>query len=172
MLRHRQGRPHLIVRTSSHQILALKLLARRKNITLSEYVREALNGHLRDLYYTRTSPVIHLKELSRLTKEFIVTYRSTVRIASKLPAAEKRDDLEKICWQAVQQAVKYSASESTAAKAEARVSALQVLSMLMRTHLAIVNSQDEAYVDKLIEELEENRTALEEEAEKAHIEEK
>jgi hypothetical protein len=34
-----RGKPRFIVRTPSHQILALKLLARRKGVTLSEYVR-------------------------------------------------------------------------------------------------------------------------------------
>jgi hypothetical protein len=50
---------------------------------------------------------------------------------------------------------------------QARWNALQVPSTLMRTHFAIVNVQDEAYVGKLIEELEESRNTLETEAEKS-----
>ena len=69
---------------------------------------------LREVGATHDEGDGHLREFSNLLKEFVITYRSSVGIASKLPGAMKRDGLEKMCWRAVQQAMKYSVSESAA----------------------------------------------------------
>ena len=98
-LRSCWGRLHLILRMSSRHILTLKLLAQRKRITLAEYERTAVDDHLRDLAATRSSPGSHAKELCRLTKWFIVSYRLSVGI---LMSRLQRGDLGRICWKAWQ----------------------------------------------------------------------
>jgi hypothetical protein len=58
----------------------------------------------------------HLQEFLRIVEEWIRVYRS-VEIAG-LPGTERRAQLEKIMWQALQEIVEYSKSEEAAKKAE------------------------------------------------------
>ena len=60
---------------------------------------------------------------------------------------------ESLTWKAVQAAVEYSKTEDGAQDAEARLLALRVANGLMRTELAILKHQDDAFVDALLEEL-------------------
>jgi hypothetical protein len=98
-----------------------------------------------------------------LSKEYVLGRRS-VRIASKLPGAEKRERLEELAWQAVKEAIEYSKSEDAAKNARHRLLALKVADGLIRTELAILDSMDWAYVDDILENVEDNSGELEKEA--------
>jgi hypothetical protein len=86
--------------------------------------------------------------------------------AARLPGAPKRDELEELTWRAVQEAVAYSKTEDAAKEAEARLLALRVVNSLMRTELAVLKHQDDAFVDDLLKELKGDTDELEKEARK------
>lgn len=143
----------------------LRLEARRDNVTVSKKLRAILRDHFKREYenaYTQSSGVSNLVALTRLTKEFI-TRAQLARQASKvamkaekepgLPGTEKRGELETLTWKALQQAVAYSDTEDGAKDAEARLLALRVANGLMRTELAILEHQDDAFVGALLKEL-------------------
>jgi hypothetical protein len=93
----------------------------------------------------------HLQEFLDAVDEWIRLYRS-VGIAG-LPGAERRAQLEKIMWQALQEVVEYSKSEEAAKNAEERRRVMELLNHAVRAELAVLHEQDAAYVDDLIEEL-------------------
>ena len=78
-----------------------------------------------------------------------------------LPGSGKRDDLEALVWQAIQEATAYSETENAAKDAGARLLALRVANDLMRTELAILKQQDDAFVGPLLEELMADAVGLE-----------
>lgn len=102
----------------------------------------------------------HLEALTRIAKQYLVTVQLSRQEPAKvpmkaekeggLPGAPKRDALEQLVWQAIQEAVAYSKTEDGAKDAEARLWALRVANSLMRTELAILKDQDDAFVDELI----------------------
>ncbi len=94
----------------------------------------------------------HLRVSLRIVDEWIRLYRS-VGIAG-LPGTERRAQLEKIMWQALQEIVEYSKSEEAAKNAERRRRVMALLSHAVRAELAVLHEQDAAYVEDLIEELE------------------
>ena len=94
----------------------------------------------------------HLQEFIRMVEEWIGLYRS-VGIAG-LPGAERRAELEKIMWQALQEIVEYSKSEEAAKNAEERRRVMELLNHAVRAELAVLHEQDYFYVEDLIEELE------------------
>jgi hypothetical protein len=143
----------------------LRLEARKANRTISKQMRIILKEHFRQEYenaYTQSSGVSNLVALIHLTKEFI-TRAQLARQANKvpmketkepgLPGTEKRGELEILTWKALQKAVAYSETEEGAKDAEARLLALRVANGLMRTELAILKNQDDAFVGALLEEL-------------------
>ena len=93
----------------------------------------------------------HLQESLRLVDEWIRLYRS-VGIAG-LPGTDRRAQLEKIMWQALQEIVEYSKSEEAAKNAERRRRVMALLSHAVRAELAVLHEQDAAYVEDLLEEL-------------------
>jgi hypothetical protein len=93
----------------------------------------------------------HLQEFLDAVDEWIRTYRS-VGIAG-LPGAERRAQLEKIMWQALQEVVEYSKSEEAAKNAEERLRVMKLLNHAVRAELAVLHEQDAAYVEDLIKEL-------------------
>ena len=93
----------------------------------------------------------HLRESLRIVDEWIRTYRS-VGIAG-LPGTERRAQLEKIMWQALQEVVEYSKSEEAAKRAEERRRVMELLNHAVRAELAVLHEQDAAYVEDLLEEL-------------------
>jgi hypothetical protein len=93
----------------------------------------------------------HLRESLRIVDEWIRLYRS-VGIAG-LPGTDRRAQLEKIMWQALQEIVEYSKSEEAAKKAEERRRVMELLNHAVRAELAVLHEQDAAYVGELIEEL-------------------
>jgi hypothetical protein len=131
-------------------------------VDVSEYVRAVLLDHFKRVYYTQSSGAIHLTELTRLAKEYI-TLAQLSQQASKipmkaekdvqLPGTEKRGELEALAWKAIGRAVAYSETEDAAKDAEARLLALRVANGLMRTELAILKHQDDAFVSALLKEL-------------------
>ncbi len=157
-----KGNPLLTFRVSRKENLAIRLLARRDNKPLGVYLHLVLQEHLRGVYTQSLGVNTHLEALVKLTKEFIVRARlarETSKVPMKaekgpqLPSTEKRGELEELTWKAVQAAVEYSKTEAAAEDAEARLLALRVANGLMRTELAILKHQDDAFVDALLEEL-------------------
>ncbi len=157
-----KGNPLLAFRVSRKENLALRLLARRDHKPVGVYLHWVVQEHLRGVYTQSLGVNTHLEALVKLTKEFIIRAR-LAREASKvpmkaekgpqLPRTEKRGDLEDLTWKAVQAAVEYSKTEDGAKNAEGRLLALRVANGLMRTELAILKHQDDAFVDALLEEL-------------------
>lgn len=172
----RKGDSILQARLPPTHLIALQLQARKASITLSEYVREMVRQHLETVYYNKKPSVVHLKNLTRIAKQYIVTVELSRQWPSKvpmkgekeagLPGAPKRDALERLVWQAIQEAVAYSKTEDAAREAEARLLALRVANLLMRTELAILKHQDDAFVDELIKELRGDTDELEKETRK------
>jgi hypothetical protein len=105
----------------------------------------------------------HLQEFLRKVDEWIRLYRS-VGIAG-LPGAERRAQLEKIMWQALQQIVEYSKSEEAAKNAEERRRVMELLNHAVRAELAVLHEQDNFYVEDFIEELEASMKKYKEKAE-------
>jgi len=95
----------------------------------------------------------HLQEFIRKVDEWIRLYRS-VGIVGALPGTDRRAQLEKIMWQALQEIVEYSKSEKAAKNAEERRRVMELLNHAVRAELAVLHEQDNFYVEDLIEELE------------------
>lgn len=158
-----KGSPHLRIPREYHAAILLE--ARKAGITPSKHVRTILRDHFKQEYesgHTQSSGVSILSNLTRLTKEYIILAqqsRQATKVPMKaaktpgLPGAEKRDELEALTWQALQAALAYSKTEDAAKDAEARLLALRVANGLMRTELAILKHQDDAFVGALLEEL-------------------
>jgi hypothetical protein len=102
----------------------------------------------------------HLREFLRIVDEWIRMYRS-VGIAG-LPGTDRRAQLEKIMWQALQEIVEYSKSEEAAKKAEERRRVMELLNHAVRAKLAVLHEQDAAYVEDLIKEIEKQMKKYEE----------
>mgnify|MGYP001056872642 CR=1 FL=1 len=94
----------------------------------------------------------HLQEFISTVEDWIRLYRS-VEIAG-LPGTERRAELEKIMWQALQEIVEYSKSEEAARKAEERREVMELLNHAVRAELAVLHEQDAFYVEDLVERLE------------------
>jgi hypothetical protein len=121
-----------------------------------------LKDHFERVYATQTSGGVHLETLTNLTKQYITTvrlFRQATKLPMKgdktagLPGSQKRDELEVLVWRAIQEAVSYSRTEDAAKDAQARLLALRVANGLMRTELALLKHQDDAFVGALLEEL-------------------
>jgi len=107
----------------------------------------------------------HLQRCIEMVGEWISLYRS-VSIAG-LPGTERRAELEKIMWQALQQVVEYSKSEEAAKNAEERIEVLELLSRAVKAELAVLHEQDAFYVEALVERIEVLVRKLEEKEEHA-----
>lgn len=137
--------------------------AMKKRLTPSGYVRKMVKAEVERVWNEEhSSGATHLEALSNLAKQYIIRVRMSRQVSKvpmkaekgpRLPGAEHRDDLEELAWQAVQEAVTYSKTEGAATDAESRLLALRVTNGLMRTELAILKDQDDAFVDTLLEEL-------------------
>jgi hypothetical protein len=101
----------------------------------------------------------HLRESLRIVDEWIRLYRS-VGIAG-LPGTDRRAQLEKIMWQALEEVVEYSKSEEAAKKAEERRRVMELLNHAVRAELAVLHEQDAAYVEDLIKELKKGMEEIE-----------
>ena len=105
----------------------------------------------------------HLQEFIHKVDEWIRLYHS-LGIAG-LPGTERRAQLEKIMWQALQEIVEYSKSEKAAKNAEERRRVMELLNHAVRAELAVLHEQDNFYVEDFIEELEASMKKYEERAE-------
>lgn len=157
-----KGNPHLFGRVPLKYRVAVELEARRLGISPSEQVRRILREHFDRVVTIQTSGGYHLEALARLAKQYMTHVQLSRQVtkvpmqAEKtggLPGSQKRDELEVLVWRAIQEAVAYSKTEDAAKDAEARLLALRVANGLMRTELAILKQQDDAFVDALLEEL-------------------
>ena len=80
-----------------------------------------------------------------------------------MPTKPKREEFERLTWDAVLRAYEFAKSEEAAAHAKARLRAMEVLASLVRAERLIVLDQDKAAVDEIIEELEKNLGSMEKE---------
>jgi len=71
-----------------------------------------------------------------------------------LPGTERRAQLEKIMWQALQEIVEYSKSENAAKSAEERREVMELLNHAVKAELAVLHEQDHFYVEDLLEKIE------------------
>ena len=94
----------------------------------------------------------YLQKCVGAVNEWISLYRS-VSIAG-LPGTERRAELEKIMWQALQQVVEYSKSEEAAKSAEERMEVLELLNRAVKAELAVLHEQDAFYVEDLVGRIE------------------
>lgn len=170
-----KGSPHLPWRVPTKYILAVQLEARHRGISASEHLRNILREHFERMASTQSLGGIHLENLTRLAKQYLTTVqlsRQRQKVPMKgekvagLPGALKRDELEELVWKATNEAVAYSKTEDAAKEAFSRLLALRVANSLMRTELAILKHQDDAFVDELIKELRQGTDELEKETRK------
>lgn len=103
----------------------------------------------------------YLQKCIEAVSEWISLYRS-VPIAG-LPGNERRAELEKIMWQALQQVVEYTKSEEAAKNAEERMEVLELLNRAVKAELAVLHEVDAAFVDELVDEVETISRKLKEE---------
>jgi hypothetical protein len=103
----------------------------------------------------------HLQKCIEAISEWISLYRS-VSIAG-LPATDRRDQLEKIMWQALQEVVEYTKSEEAAKNAKERMEVLELLNRAVKAELAVLHEQDDFYIEDFVERLDDLKRKLEEE---------
>ena len=144
----------------------LDRMAKRKRVTVGWYLRDTVvKEHMRKDYTARKGADL-LGPFTRTVKEYILTVHG-IPIAGSLPADYKRRKLEELTWQAIQQAYSYSQTEDAAKNAKARLLALTAVADLARVERAILHDQDDAFVDQLLEELDEDNNELEKETPKS-----
>lgn len=157
-----KGSPHLPYRIPLTYLAAIRVEARRDQITPSKELRNILKDHFERVASTHSSGGIHLAALAHITKEYIIRAQLAQQTTKRpmketkdpeLPGVEKRGDLEVLTWKALQAALDYSKTEDAAKDAEARLLALRVATGLMRTELMILKHTDDAYVGTLLKEL-------------------
>jgi hypothetical protein len=148
---------------------ALRRRAKLRHMSQAEYLRRVFKEHLKALHKNDSGlnqSAIVLERFHSDVKQFILACRG-VAIATKLPSAERREDLEAAAWKAVQDAVEWIKTEEAAENARARARIAQVLANLMRVENTILDSRDEAFLGNMelaLDELEASRVALEEES--------
>jgi hypothetical protein len=128
-------------------------------VTSSVYVRAILVAHLslgRRQNQGVSHPVSH-PSFDHAVKRFLLAYHMSISVAG-LPGKERRNNLEGLSWAAVEEAVKFAKAQEDPI---VRLLAMRVVSSLIRTELAILHEQDQAYVDELVAEVEANRRELE-----------
>ena len=103
----------------------------------------------------------YLQKCIEAVSEWISLYRS-VPIAG-LPGNERRAELEKIMWQALQQVVEYTKSEEAAKNAKERIEVLELLNRAVKAELAVLHDQDDFYIEDFVERLDALKRKLEEE---------
>ena len=142
-------------------IAGLRALALKRGITFSEYLRDLVRQHLIETGPQFGESGVRLDHLIRSVKQFTLTYRELVVVSAGLPAKPKREELERLTWDAVLRAYEFAKSEEAAAHAKARLRAMEVLANLVRAERLILLDQDKAAVDEIIEELEKNLGSME-----------
>ena len=151
-----KGTPVSGIRLQRSLRAKLELDAARKGIHFSDHVRIILTEYLE-----RQAEDMGVKHpifvpFDRAVKRFIIAAESNVGIAG-LPGRQRRDELESLSWDALREAIKYAKAQGDPV---IRLLAMRVATALMRVELAIVNSQDKAHVDELVEDLENARDEL------------
>jgi hypothetical protein len=151
-----KGTPVSLVRLQPSLRAKLALDAARKGITFSAHVRGILTAYLES--EAKNVGVLHPRfwPFDRAVKRFIVAVQADIGIAG-LPGKQRRDELEGLSWEALREAIKSAKAQEDPV---IRLLAMRVATALMRVELAIVDSQDKAHVDELVEELENARDEL------------
>ena len=134
-------------------IAALKVLAPRSGTTFSEYMRDLVKHHLRQVGSQFGETGARLDCFIRSLKQFILTYRELAFVCAGLPAKPRREELEHLAWDAVLRAYEFAKGKEAAANAKARLRAMEVLANLICAERLILLDQDSATVDEIIEEL-------------------
>jgi hypothetical protein len=141
----------------------LKLDAARKSIRFSDLVRQILTEYLERQAENMGVKHPRFWPFDRAVKRYIIAAEADIGIAG-LPGKQRRDELEGLSWKAVREAIKYAKAQE---EPVIRLLAMRVATALMRVELAIVDSQDKAHVDDLVEELETARDELAKETQTA-----
>ena len=150
--RERVG-PRVKIRLPEPYIAALKVLALRTGTTVSQYMRDLVKHHLRQVGSQFGETGARLDCFIRSLKQFILTYREHALVCAGLPAKPRREELEHLAWDAVLRAYEFAKGEEAAANAKVRLRAMEVLANLIRAERLILLDQDRAAVDEIIEEL-------------------
>ena len=153
MPRERIG-PRVKMRLPEPYIAALRALALKRGTTMSDYMRDVVRHHLLEMGPQFGKSGVRLDCFIRSVKQFILAYREPVVVSAGLPAKPKREELERLTWDAVLRACEFAKSEEAATQAKARLRAMEVLANLIRAERLILLDQDKAAVDDLIERLE------------------
>jgi len=153
--------PRVKMRLPEPYIAGLRALTLKRGITFSEYLRDLVRQHLIETGPQFGESGVRLDHLIRSVKQFTLTYRELVVVSAGLPAKPKREELERLTWDAVLRAYEFAKSEEAAAHAKARLRAMEVLANLVRAERLILLDQDKAAVDEIIEELEKNLGSME-----------
>lgn len=146
----------------------LKMLARRKGVSVTAYTRKTLHDHIieQGAVFLQKGAVFR-QQFIRDVKEYVLLYREPVVTkepmkeekdsgapSPKLPGQEKRQQLEAKMWEAFNTAYKWFQTEDASANATARLRVLEVLANVARTERAILADMDKAVVDDLVERVE------------------
>ena len=75
-------------------IAGLRVLALKRGITLSDYLRDLVREHLIEMGPHFGESGVRLDHFIRSVKKFILTYRELVVVSAGLPAKPKREELE------------------------------------------------------------------------------
>lgn len=151
-----KGTPVSGIRLQRSLRAKLELDAAREGIHFSDHVRGILTEYLERQAENMGVKHPSFSSFDRAVKRFIITVQSNVAIAG-LPARQRRDELEGLSWESLREAIKYAKAQD---EPILRLLAMRVATALMRVELAILNSQDKAHVDELVEELENARDEL------------
>lgn len=155
--------PRIKMRLPEAYIAGLRMLALKRGTTLSDYMRDMVRNHLLEMGPRFGESGVRLDRFTSSVKQFILTYRELVLVSAGLPAKPKREELEHLTWNAALRAYEFAKSEEAAAHAKARLRAMEVLANLIRAERLILQDQDKAAVDEIIEEIEEGLGNLDKE---------
>jgi len=149
-----KGRPWLHVRAQPSLIAALRVLANRSRLTLSDYARRALVKHVEQEVQAENKGVTHpsFRPLDRAVKRFILAVQGTM--IAGLPGKERRFELEELSWETLQEYIKYAKTQKDRML---RLLAMRVVTAQIRAMLAVLDSLDKAHVDEFLDELEKAR---------------
>lgn len=160
--RERVG-PRVKMRLPEPYIAGLRALALKRGIPFSDYLRDLVRQHLLEMGPQFGESGVRFDRFTRSVKQFILAYREPVVVSAGLPAKPKREELEHLTWDAVLRAYEFAKSEEAAAHAKASLRAMEVLANLVRAERLILQDQDKAAVDDLVEEVEANLRSMEKE---------
>ena len=164
-----KGAPLLQVRVDAITLQGLRAYAAAENITKSELVRRIISAWVRDRAAVRHSGggvFDTLRHMDGLVKELqlhvYVVYPAS-GVPSKLDVQARREELFRIAIDILKDASKLSENEELAAKAKARVYAMQVTTQAALAAECILRDYQRGDITALVDELVKTNERLKEE---------